>query len=310
MLNDHSSILILGPFISSSSLQWEPGANFTHTGSSLELCVDGQHFEFPIFEKNPWWQGFKLCFEDLYVLGRAGEWPVDFSYNGSQEDTYPTGSLVQLSPLLREIFRKIDHPGEAAGFLREIRAHFKLQQDSEVYPPSQEVRLNRTLTEAGFSVRAVRHYGTRLSVDIGWNFGDNIYGWRSIFARGISFQIREGQFTRPKWTSSWEECIEDHFHQLIKGISPSDPAKSFASQKDLEILKTHVEWNQLLLLSQTSIREKRIELIAGLPDLWESPKELARRLSDSGLYAESTGISQISRTVPNLIDAAMHSLKS
>ena len=301
-------MIALGPFLSASKHPDFIEDDLQHTGFSLELVVDDQHFLHPIYKDVSYWRREKPAFRDFY-LGEADiGWPLEFDLRGFHKKQTPNGEeLVCISPLLRAIYTDFDLVGQIEDFLREFRSSIWISSNNEPglpYEPVHEIGLIPELADQGFSVAEVRSYGVTLNVDIVWSFRDEYPGWQKILAGFIEFRPRCGELRTGKWLPlRWRECIEDLFVNRFRSIAPEVPNDSF-SPKDLDNILAHFEWMPTTLRSENELRALRIGLVRNSPQNWHDPHELARMLLSEELYSQNTSISQIVRGLPRLIQLA------
>ena len=163
---------------------------------------------------------------------------------------------MNLSPLLREIFLHEPAPGALQLFLRELRAKVALYERCSPYRPEREVQLTPRLHNQGYRVVEVCHYGTRLTVELGFCFGDALSEWQHVDIIGMSFYLRGGELTCGKWEHSRPECIQDILGKQFREIAPKQPLDCFANSQDIRSLKDHVEWSKLLLLTAAEVNSE------------------------------------------------------
>lgn len=301
-------MITLGPFLTRSEHQDSHIDNFAHTGYSMELVFDDTHHLIPIYRDVSHLNGQYASFDDFYFPEPHHGWPVDFMYRFVHEKHAHTGLFVGISPVLKEVFRCLKPAITIEDFLREFRSSIPVSSNREpgrLYKPDCVVNLTEALTEAGFTVSGIVSFGTRLTVDIAWSFGDDYSGWQNIAAAHMDFRPRCGKLNDGKWSRhGWRERIEDHFYNRFEAVQPRKPIDCFRSERDIENLLSHFEWTPTTRHSEQEIRQMRVELVKSARHLWESPKELAALLQKEELYSRSTSLHQIVKFLPSLVKEA------
>lgn len=298
-------MLILGPFIAATSHETPGFDDFVGTGFALELFINGRAYVFPIFQDTSHWRRERPDFIDYYLLSRDEDWPFEFDCRNFQSRNFVDLNLVRISPFLRALFT--DHHPEAdiVDFLKDFRALLHVGTDCDhgnPYRPACEVNLRKQLADAGFSVIGIVHHGRTLGVELAWSFQGDHPTWQNIHAGRMTFYVAEGRITKAAWKPHhWPESIEDLFWQKLRKVAPADPAACFASESDLANLLLHIEWEPTLTLSASELQEQRLQCIADFPNLWQRPMDLARVLLERKLYASSTTLWHIARTVDKTI---------
>jgi hypothetical protein len=274
----------------------------------MELVAVGEHYLLPIYRDVSHLNGQYASFDDFYFLEPDHGWPVDFKFRCVHEKQKRFGLFVGVSPLLKEVFRGLKPAIKLKDFLREFRLLIPVSANREpgrLYKPNCPVNLTEKLVAGGYVVAGIMSYGTRLSVDIAWSFGDDYPGWQNIAAAHMDFRPRCGKLNDGKWSRhGWRERIEDHFYNRFEAIQPDKPIQCFRSEDDIENLLSHFEWTPTTRHSEADIRRMRIKLVREVPHLWDSPKELAARLHRAELYSRSTSIHQLVKFLPSLLAEA------
>jgi len=301
-------MITIGPFLTRSEHPDHIVDGFAHTGYSMELVAVGEHYLLPIYRDVSHLNGQYASFDDFYFLEPNHGWPVDFKFRCVHEKQKRFGLFVGVSPLLKEVFRALKPAIKLEDFLREFRLLIPVSASREpgrLYKPNCPVNLTEKLVADGYVVAGIMSYGTRLSVDIAWSFGDDYPGWQNIAAAHMDFRPRCGKLNDGKWSRhGWRERIEDHFYNRFEAIQPDKPIQCFRSEDDIENLLSHFEWTPTTRHSEADIRRMRIKLVREVPHLWDSPKELAARLHCAELYSRSTSIHQIVKFLPSLLAEA------
>jgi hypothetical protein len=297
-------MIVFGPFLTRSEHPDLITDGFAHTAYGMELVADGEHHLLRIYRDVSHLNGQYASFDDFYFPEPNHGWPVDFKFRCVHEKQKRSGLFVGVSPLLKEVFRALKPAIKLEDFLREFRSLIPVSANREpgcLYKPNCPVNLTEKLAAEGYTVAGIMSYGSRLSVDIAWSFGDDYPGWQNIAAAHMDFRPRCGKLNDGKWSRhGWRERIEDHFYNRFEAIQPDKPIECFRSQEDIENLLAHFEWTPTTRHSEQEIRQMRVELVNGSRHLWESPKELAALLQKEGLYAESTSLHQIMKFLPSL----------
>lgn len=301
-------MISLGPFLIPSSHPDTPDGKFRHTGFSMELVCDGILFQLPIYKDASHMDGQYATFDEFYFPEPENGWPVEFTFRWMHDKPTPYGRFVAISPLLAEIFNTLKPAMAMEDFLRDFRANIPINCNSRCelneIPPNQ-VTLTETLTELGFIVSSVDCFGVALNVNIAWSFHDEISGWKNITAGYIEFRPRCGKLNDGKWLGQrWQECIESHYFKRFAAVAPPKPIQCLRGAEDIENLLTRFEWSTTTRHSESELRQMRMEAIRKNPELWSKPKQLAELLKSRELYSRQTGVSQIMKFLPGLIQQA------
>jgi hypothetical protein len=98
--------------------------------------------------------------------------------------------------------------------------------------------------------------------------------------------------------------IEDHFSGRFEVVAPDKPIECFRSEEDIVALLSHFEWTPTTRHTALEIWEMRIAMAKSAAHLWDSPRELAVLLHQEWLYSQNTGIHQIVKFLPSLVQEA------
>ncbi len=299
-------MISLGPFLIPSSHPDTPDGKFRHAGFSMELVCNGILFQLPIYKDASHMGGQYATFDEFYFPEPENSWPVEFTFRWIHDKPTPYGRFVAMSPLLVEIFNTLMPAMAMEDFLRDFRANIPINSNSrcelgELSP--NEVKLTDTLAALGFIVSSADCFGVALNVNIAWSFHDQISGWKNITAGYIEFRPRCGKLNDGKWIGQrWQERIESHYFKRFAAVAPPKPIQCLRGPEDIHNLLTHFEWSTTTRHSEAELRQMRIEAIRKNPDRWTKSKELAELLKMQGLYSPSTGVSQIMKFLPGLLE--------
>jgi len=299
-------MITLGPFIIPSTHSDTADGKFRHTGFSMELVCDGMLFQLPIYKDASHMNGDYATFDEFYCPEPETGWPVEFTFRWIHDKPTPHGRFVAVSPLLVEIFNQLRPDMAMEDFLQDFRTNIPVPSNSrtawrELKPG--EVKLTENLSSHGFVVSSANCYGVTLNLDIAWSFHDQVSGWRTITAGYIEFRPRCGKLNDGKWIRQrWQECIESHYFKRFAAIAPAKPIECLRGPDDIENLLKHFEWSNTTLHTEAELRQMRIEVIRNAPDLWTETRQLAELLKARDLYSHNTGVSQIMKFLPGLLD--------
>lgn len=301
-------MIAFGPFLTRSEPPDFCGEKFAYTGYSMEMVVDSELYMLPIYRDVSHLNGQYASFDDFYFPEPRHGWPVDFKYRWVHERQTHSDLLVGISPVLKEVFRTLKPAITLEDFLREFRSLIPVSTNREpgwLHKPNGVVNLTDKLSADGYTVAGIMCYGTRLTVDIAWSFGDDYQGWQNIAAAHMDFRPRCGELNDGKWSRhGWRERIEDHFYNRFEAIAPGKPIECFRSEEDIHNLLSHFEWTPTTRHNAHQIREMRVELIKSASHLWESPRDLAALLQKEELYSQNTSVHQIVKFLPSLVKEA------
>ncbi len=301
-------MIVFGPFLTRSEDPQLALEKFAHTGFSIELVADGEHYMMPIYRDTSHMGGQYASFDEFYFPEPLNGWPVDFKFRCVHERQTPSGPMVSISPVLNEVFRTLKPASRPEDFLREFRSLVPVSSNrdpGQIYKPNCVVNLTDQLTTEGYTVAGILSYGVILTVDIAWSFGDDYPGWQKITAAHIEFRPRCGRLNDGKWIRhGWRERIEDHFYNRFEAIQPAKPIECFRTADDIQNLISHFEWSPTTLHSEREIRQMRIECVKSSRHLWAKPRQLAALLQRQGLYSRSTTVYQIAKFLPSLMNEA------
>lgn len=298
-------MIVFGPFLVRLTEPKPIDSSFGNTGYAIEIATEHSHWRLSIYNHIESWKNGKLSFDDYFISEK--DLPFEITVMRLHEKQSPVGLLLNISAVLCGIYKQLPQLQPIIDFLSEFQEVLPVNYNVLTTKSKYADALIPALHQQGFGVETVLPFGRTIHVWIGLflSANGNPEEHRNYIHAGIiEFRpTHEKKLNLGKWQAPLENTIGELLWQRFRNLAPACPKEVF-TENGQELLLSEFEWTRLSLMSSEQARKARVDFVREKTLLWEKPKELAAALFEAGLYSKQTNLTQITRSLPKLIEEA------
>ena len=285
-------------FFREDSTPAEISPNILDTGYVIAFDYLGRNYALKVYRNLNVWKADDPTWEDLYVC--IDTVPFNFDCWGYQYLRGIDKDYYRLDCIISVLYEK-NKRLRVHSFVESVQWNLELKKSRTLFSHFEgEQPLQSDLLSFGYRTHLITSHGRSLTIYLSWSAGLDT---PMIEIGSMTFRPKpDRSLNEGSWSPPVEHTlIHVLWVEFIK-IAPNKPIECLSSRGKTHVLDNFT-WTKLSLMSPKEARLARIQFVKKHPELHKKPRLLAEAIKEKGLYAESTSVSQIMKSLPSLIAA-------